>query len=165
MRAVLTAMLRARVLFASVLALCTAFWIAPAFALDWKSPPPPEPLARIDTYRVTDANGSRTLVIVRAENRIEVRTSGGPIRVWRRTADGIELRELDLAQGTMVVHAPRNLRAAHQVQNWARLNATPTIPGAQIIRIKTTEAGIRKAFTPTEGLRVLENIENNEDSD
>ena len=112
--------------------------------------------AIVETWRATDASGSRTLTVIRDDDTVEVRVPGLPIRVWRRLADGVELRELDPAAGTMVVHAPGDLRAVGREPDWSRLVAPPQAPGATMVRASTTQAPVASAFTDTGALHEVD---------
>lgn len=78
--------------------------------------------AWVGDYRIRDANGDRELKLVRDGSRIEYRIVGEPIRVWRQTPDGVELRELYPADRRMVVYAPGDLRTLDKVPDWALLS-------------------------------------------
>lgn len=78
--------------------------------------------AWVGDYRIHDARGERELRLVRDGTRIEYRIAGEPIRVWRQTPDGVELRELYPADKRMVVYAPGDLRTLDQVPDWAQLS-------------------------------------------
>ena len=73
-------------------------------------------------YRIQDARGKRDLVLVRDASRIEYRVADEPIRVWRQTADGVELRELYPDARRMVVYAPGDLRTMDKVPDWSQLS-------------------------------------------
>lgn len=79
--------------------------------------------AWVADYRIRNAHGERGLLMVRDDTRIEYRVANEPVRVWRRTADGIELRELYPAERRMVVYAPGDLRTLDKVPDWAQLSA------------------------------------------
>ena len=78
--------------------------------------------AWVGDYRIRDASGERELKLVRDGSRIEYRIAGEPIRVWRQTPDGVELRELYPADRRMVVYAPGDLRTLDKVPDWALLS-------------------------------------------
>ena len=78
--------------------------------------------AWVADYRIRDARGERGLVMVRDDTRIEYRVANEPIRVWRQTADGVELRELYPAERRMVVYAPGDLRTLGKVPDWTQLS-------------------------------------------
>ncbi len=78
--------------------------------------------AWVGDYRIRDARGERELRLVRDGTRIEYRIAGEPIRVWRQTPDGVELRELYPAGRRMVVYAPGGLRTLDKVPDWAQLS-------------------------------------------
>lgn len=78
--------------------------------------------AWVGDYRIRDASGERELKLVRDGTRIEYRIAGEPIRVWRQTPDGVELRELYPADRRMVVYAPGDLRTLDKVPDWAQLS-------------------------------------------
>ncbi len=77
--------------------------------------------AWVGEYRIRDARGERALVLVRDDTRIEYRVPGEPVRTWRKTPDGIELRELHPDAHRMIVYAPGDLRAMDRAPDWARL--------------------------------------------
>ena len=79
-------------------------------------------MAWVADYRIRDAHGERGLLLVRDDTRIEYRVANGPIRVWRQTADGVELRELYPTERRMVVYAPGDLRTLDKVPDWAQLS-------------------------------------------
>jgi len=78
--------------------------------------------AWVADYRIRDAHGERGLVMVRDDTRIEYRVANEPVRVWRQTADGVELRELYPAERRMVVYAPGDLRTLDKVPDWTQLS-------------------------------------------
>lgn len=78
--------------------------------------------AWVGDYRIRDASGERELKLVRDSTRIEYRIAGEPIRVWRKTPDGVELRELYPADRRMVAYAPGDLRTLDKVPDWAQLS-------------------------------------------
>lgn len=78
--------------------------------------------AWVADYRIRDARGERGLVVVRDDTRIEYRVANEPVRVWRQTADGVELRELYPAERRMVVYAPGDLRTLDKVPDWVQLS-------------------------------------------
>lgn len=78
--------------------------------------------AWVADYRIRDARGERGLVMVRDDSRIEYRVANEPVRVWRQTADGVELRELYPAERRMVVYAPGDLRTLDKVPDWTQLS-------------------------------------------
>jgi hypothetical protein len=78
--------------------------------------------AWVADYRIRDARGEHSLTIVRDDSRIEYRVANEPVRVWRQTADGVELRELYPAERRMVVYAPGDLRTLDKVPDWAQLS-------------------------------------------
>ena len=78
--------------------------------------------AWVGDFRIRDARGERELRLVRDGTRIEYRIAGEPIRVWRQTPDGVELRELYPADRRMVVYAPGDLRTLDKVPDWAQLS-------------------------------------------
>ena len=79
--------------------------------------------AWVGEYRIRDASGERALVLIRDDSRIEYRVPGEPVRSWRRTPDGVELRELHPDAQRMIVYAPGDLRAMDRAPDWARLAA------------------------------------------
>jgi hypothetical protein len=78
--------------------------------------------AWVGDFRIRDARGERELRLVRDGTRIEYRIAGEPIRVWRQTPDGVELRELYAADRRMVVYAPGDLRTLDKMPDWAQLS-------------------------------------------
>jgi len=77
--------------------------------------------AWVGEYRIRDARGERTLVLIRDDTRIEYRVPGEPVRTWRKTPNGVELRELHPDAHRMIVYAPGDLRAMDRTPDWARL--------------------------------------------
>lgn len=77
--------------------------------------------AWVGEYRVRDAQGERALVLIRDDTRIEYRVPGEPVRSWRKTPDGVELRELHPDARRVIVYAPGDLRAMGRAPDWARL--------------------------------------------
>ena len=98
--------------------------------------------AWVGDYRIRDARGERELRLVRDGTRIEYRIAGEPIRVWRQTADGVELRELYPADRRMVVYAPGDLRTLDKVLDWALLSGLVD----PALRARLTVAGKASAF-------------------
>lgn len=98
--------------------------------------------AWVGDYRIRDAGGERELKLVRSGTRIEYRIAGGPIRVWRQTPDGVELRELYPADRRMVVYAPGDLRTLDKVPDWARLSGLVD----PALRARLAVAGNASAF-------------------
>lgn len=92
--------------------------------------------AWVGDYRIRDAGGERELKLVRDGTRIEYRIAGEPIRVWRQTPDGVELRELYPADRRMVVYAPGDLRTLDRVPDWAQLSCL--VDPALRARLKST---------------------------
>ena len=78
--------------------------------------------AWIAEYRVHDGQGDRTLVLVRAEDRVEYRLSGEPIRVWEKVADGLAHSEVFPADGRIVGYSPGDLRALGRHPAWDQLS-------------------------------------------
>jgi hypothetical protein len=98
--------------------------------------------AWVADYRIRDARGERGLVMVRDDTRIEYRVANEPVRVWRRTADGVELRELYPAERRMVVYAPGDLRTLDKVPDWAQLSGLVD----PALRARLAAAGNASAF-------------------
>jgi len=73
-------------------------------------------------YRVHDAQGDRTLVLVRGDDRVEYRLAGEPVRVWEKVADGLVHREVFLDAGRVVSYAPGDLRALGRTPGWPQLS-------------------------------------------
>ena len=92
--------------------------------------------AWVGDYRIRDASGERELKLVRDGTRIEYRIAGEPVRVWRQTPDGVELRELYPADRRMVVYAPGDLRTLDKVPDWAQLSGL--VDPALRARLKST---------------------------
>lgn len=72
-------------------------------------------------YRVRDAEGERTLVVVRDETQVEYRMSGQAPRVWRKLQDGVEMRELHRREARMVTYTPGDLRTMGMPTEWDAL--------------------------------------------
>jgi len=83
---------------------------------------PLESPAWVGDYRVRDAHGERRMIVVRDATRVEYRIEGQPVQVWRRVADGVELQELHLEEGTAVTHAPGDLRARNREPAWDQVS-------------------------------------------
>ena len=120
--------------------------------------------ARIETWRIADPHGTgkrstSTMIVVRDEDTVEARVPGRPVRVWRRLDDGVELREIDIARGTMVVHAPGDLRAEQHAPVWSRVLAMPAATDPSAKRISTRTAPAAQAFTDTTALREVDGID------
>jgi hypothetical protein len=98
--------------------------------------------AWVAAYRIRDAQGERGLLMVRDDTRIEYRVTNEPVRVWRKTADGVELRELYPAERRMVVYAPGDLRTLDKVPDWAQLSGLVDPP----LRAQLNAAGDAAAF-------------------
>jgi hypothetical protein len=98
--------------------------------------------AWVGDYRIRDARGERELKLVRNGTRIEYRIAGEPIRVWRQTSDGVELRELYPADRRMVVYAPGDLRTLDKVPDWAQLSGLVD----PALRARLAAAGNASAF-------------------
>lgn len=77
--------------------------------------------AWVGDYRVRDAHGERALVLVRDDSRVEYRVEGEPVRVWRKTSDGLELTELYPVEKRMIVYAPGDLRTMNLRPDWVQL--------------------------------------------
>jgi hypothetical protein len=77
--------------------------------------------AWVAQYRLRDGHGERTLTVVRDANRVEYRMSGEPVRIWRRVGDGVEHRQVFLADHKVVVYTPGDLRALGHAPDWAQL--------------------------------------------
>ena len=91
--------------------------------------------AWVGDYRIRDGRGERELQLVRDGTRIEYRIADEPIRVWRQTPDGVELRELYPADRRMVVYAPGDLRTLDKVPDWAQLSGLvdPTLRARLVV--------------------------------
>lgn len=98
--------------------------------------------AWVGDYRIRDASGERELRLVRDGTRIEYRIAGEPIRVWRQTPDGVELRELYPTDRRMVVYAPGDLRTLDKVPDWAQLSGLVD----PALRARLAVAGNASAF-------------------
>ncbi len=95
--------------------------------------------AWIGKYRIHDAKGDRNLVLVRSDSRVEYRVDGQPVRVWCRTPDGIELREVDIADKRIVTFAPGELRTLNMESDWVRLSEL--MPVSMLPRLEKTGHG------------------------
>lgn len=78
--------------------------------------------AWIAEYRIADTNGPRSLTVIQDDRRIEYRMSDEPVRVWRKLADGMEMRELYLQDRRIIVSAPGDLRAMEYSPDWVHLS-------------------------------------------
>ena len=78
--------------------------------------------AWVAEYRVHDAQGDRTLVLVRADKRVEYRFAGEPVRVWEVGTDGLLHREVFVADNHVVSYTPGDLRALGRNAEWAQLS-------------------------------------------
>ena len=92
--------------------------------------------AWVADYRIRDAHGEHALRMVRDDSRIEYHAANEPVRVWRQTADGVELRELYPAEGRMVVYAPGDLRTLDKVPDWTQLSGL--VDPALRVQLKAT---------------------------
>lgn len=99
-------------------------------------------MAWVADYRIRDAHGERGLVMVRDDTRIEYRVANEPVRVWRQTADGVELRELYPAERRMVVYAPGDLRTLDKAPDWVRLSGLVD----PALRVQLNATGSATAF-------------------
>lgn len=79
--------------------------------------------ALVAEYQVRDAQGERTLVLVRSTDRIEYRMQGKPVEVWRKTPDGIARLELFEKEQRSVSWSPGDLRTIGQKPQWERLGS------------------------------------------
>lgn len=95
--------------------------------------------AWIGKYRIHDAKGDRNLVLVRSDSRVEYRVDGQPVRVWSGTPDGIELREVDIAERRIVTFAPGELRTLKMESDWLRLSEL--MPVSMLPRLQKTGNG------------------------
>lgn len=119
------------------------------------------PQALIAEYRLHDARGDRTLLLVRDENHVEYRIPGEPIRAWQRGGDGLEHQEIFPADKTVVVCAPGDVRALGRLPDWAQVSGlvdpqlrgqlerqTPTrIAGESAQRYQGTRGGAHVELT------------------
>jgi hypothetical protein len=78
-------------------------------------------------YQVRDAQGERTLILVRSADRIEYRMQGEPVEIWRKTPDGIARLELFAKEQRSVSWSPGDLRTIGQMPQWEQL-ASPINP-------------------------------------
>ena len=72
-------------------------------------------------YLIDSAQGRHQLRIVMDDERVEYRALGEPVRQWRRVADGVELREINVESGRVIVHAPGDLRLRGREPDWLKL--------------------------------------------
>lgn len=124
-------------------------------AVSINAPPP----AWIADYRVEDTHGARAMTLIRTDDVVEIRIEGAPIHIWRRLADGIELREVDPVAGTMTVYAPGDLRAMHHVPTWSALTAPQPAAGQQLYLRGQRKALAATAFTDLSMLREIDAID------
>lgn len=78
--------------------------------------------AWVAEYQLHDAQGDRTLVVVRDEQRVEYRETGQPIRVWRQGGDGLEHHQIFPDDRKVVVYTPGDLRALGHTPDWTKLS-------------------------------------------
>ena len=120
--------------------------------------------AHVETWRIADPQaGDKTrnivMTVIRDDDTVEARVPGRPVRMWRKLDDGVELREIDLAHGTMVVHAPGDLRAEQREPDWSRVLEMPASSDASAQRLSTATASAAEAFTDTRALREIDGID------
>lgn len=108
--------------------------IVPAVAADAQ--------ALVAEYKVRDARGERSLILVRSADRIEYRQPGEPAELWRQTPDGIARLELFAAEKRSIAWAPGDLRTAGRMPQWEQL-ASPINPQ---LRDKLKRDGSAKAL-------------------
>ncbi|MGH8080132.1 MAG: hypothetical protein ACREP7_06115 [Lysobacter sp.] len=103
---------------------------------------PASATALIAEYQVRDAQGERTLVLVRSADRIEYRMQGEPVEIWRKTPDGIARLELFEKEKRSVSWSPGDLRTIARMPQWEQL-LSPLNPQ---LRTKLQRHGEVKAF-------------------
>jgi hypothetical protein len=79
-------------------------------------------LAWVAQYQLHDAQGDRTLTVVRDETRVEYRTSEEPVRVWELGGDGVAHRQIFPSDGKVVVYTPGDLRSVGHSSEWSKLS-------------------------------------------
>lgn len=120
---------------------------------------PPAPQAWIADYRIEDAQGVRAMTMIRTDDVVEVRIEGAPIHVWRRLADGVELREVDLVARTLTVYAPGDLRAMRHAPDWSDLVLPRSAPGQRLTLRGERQSVADIAFTDLSNLREIDAID------
>jgi len=102
---------------------------APAAGIDTVAVPAvvPDAQALVAEYKVRDAQGERSLILVRSADRIEYRQPGEPAELWRQTPDGIARLELFDAEKRSIAWAPGDLRTTGRMPQWEQL-ASPINP-------------------------------------
>ncbi|MGH8025141.1 MAG: hypothetical protein ACREO0_00295 [Pseudoxanthomonas sp.] len=98
--------------------------------------------AWVADYRIRDARGEHSLVLVREDARVEYRMEGEPPRVWRQTPDGVELLELYPADSRMIAYAPGDLRTLNRLPDWSQLTGMVD----PVLRTRLAAAGGAEAF-------------------
>lgn len=140
--------------WATLLALCLA---GPVWAGEAASDIADQGLAWVAEYQLHDAQGDRTLIVVRDGKRVEYRTPDEPIRVWQQGGDGAVHRQIFPADRKVVVYTPGDLRALGHAVEWPKLSGLvdPTlreqlqavgdtrVAGEAAQRYRGTEDGLR----------------------
>ncbi|WP_242112002.1 hypothetical protein [Luteimonas aquatica] len=109
-------------LLASLLALAGPLWAGEdATPAATPAAPSADPQALVAEYQVRDAQGERTLVLVRDATRVEYRLQDAPVQLWRQTGDGIAQWELFPRERRAIALAPGDLRTINRVPEWAHL--------------------------------------------
>ena len=77
--------------------------------------------AWVAEYQVLEGAVSKSLVVVRGDQQVEYRLAGEAPRLWRRTPDGIEMRELYPDERRMIAYSPGDLRTLQMTPDWEEL--------------------------------------------
>lgn len=77
--------------------------------------------AWVAEYQVAEGAVTQSLVVVRDDQQVEYRLAGEAPRLWRRTSDGIEMRELYPDEGRMIIYSPGDLRTLQMTPDWEEL--------------------------------------------
>jgi hypothetical protein len=77
--------------------------------------------AWVAEYQVAEGTVTKSLVVVRDDQQVEYRLEGEAPRLWRRTSDGIEMRELYPDDRRMIAYSPGDLRTLQMRSDWEEL--------------------------------------------
>lgn len=77
--------------------------------------------AWVAEYQVAEGALTKSLVVVRDDQQVEYRLAGEAPRLWRRTPDGIEMRELYPDERRMITYSPGDLRTLQMTPDWEEL--------------------------------------------
>lgn len=77
--------------------------------------------AWVAEYQVAEGAVTKSLVVVRDDQQVEYRLAGEAPRLWRKTPDGTEMRELYPDEGRMITYSPGDLRTLQMTPDWEEL--------------------------------------------